>query len=145
MNHVNNPPLFTAKIKVVKKNWHGWSPDGANISPTEIVYEQPSGSRLVVSDTTHKMVLVWGEDDKNSMSAKRVDYKQTEGFRIFISKKQPTSVIFRPERILEPISGQVFPVYNELPLEERKLKIGENNALFSTPQKLNIAFLLYIN
>lgn len=119
-------PLYIAKIKVVEKRWHGWSPEGSKIPPKEDIYEKPSGSRLVISSLTHKMAGVWGEEDQSVESQTRVDYTQKEGFRIFISWKFPDKVSFTPERTLEPISGKVFPVQSDLPLQKTELKVGES-------------------
>ena len=55
-------PLYIAKIKVVEKRWHGWSPEGSKIPPKEDIYEKPSGSRLVISSLTHKIAGDWGEE-----------------------------------------------------------------------------------
>jgi hypothetical protein len=119
-------PTYIAKIKVVEKRWHGWSEEGANIPPKESVYEKPSGSRLIISTLTHKMVGVWGEKDQQAENAKRCDYVQKEGFRIFISGKLPNIVNFNPERTLEPVKGEIFPVKNDLPSKKEKLKVGES-------------------
>jgi len=118
-------PLYIAKVKVVEKRWHGWSPEGFKIPPKEDTYEKPSGSRLVISSSTHKMAGVWGEENQSVESQTRVDYIQREGFRIFISWKFPDKVSFTPERTLEPVSGKVFPVQSDLPLQKKELKVGE--------------------
>jgi hypothetical protein len=119
-------PLYVAKIKVIEKRWHGWSPEGFKILPKENTYEKPSGSRLIISSSTHKMAGVWGEEDQSVESQTRVDYIQKEGFRIFISWKFSDKVSFTPERTLEPISGKAFPVQSDLPLQEKELKVGES-------------------
>lgn len=119
-------PLYVAKIKVIEKRWHGWSPEGSKIPPKEDIYEKPSGSRLIISTYTHKMASIWGEEDRSTESQMRVDYTQKEGFRIFISWKLPDKVYFTPEITLEPISGKVFPVQSDLPLRRKGLKVGES-------------------
>lgn len=126
MSNDTKHPIFVAKIKVIEKRWHGWSPEGAKIPPKENEYEKPSGSRLIISSSTHKMAGVWGEDDQSVESQIGVDYIQKEGFRLFISWKFPDKVSFTPERTLEPISGKIFPIQSDLPLQKKELKVGES-------------------
>lgn len=121
-----NFPLYIAKIKVVEKRWHAWSPEGSNNPPKENVYEKTSGSRLIISSSTHKMDGVWDDEDQRAETQMSVDYIQTEGFRLFISRDLHDKVSFTPERTLEPISGKVFPVKNDLPLQKKDLKVGES-------------------
>lgn len=125
MADTKHPTYLLAKIKVVEKRWHGWSPEGGNISPKESVIEKPSGSFLIISAIKQEMGGVWAEDNQNAATMLRSDYLQKEGFRIFIPKDEKV-VNFTPERTLEPISGKIFPIKNRLPLEKRNLKIGES-------------------
>ncbi len=119
-------PLYIAKIKVIEKRWHGWSPEGLKIPPKENTYEKHSGSLLVISSSTHKMAGVWGEEDQSVESQTIVEYIQNEGFRIFISWGLPDKVSFTPERTLKPVSGKVFPVQSHFPLQKKELKVGES-------------------
>lgn len=119
-------PIYVAKIKVVEKRWHGWSPEGSTIPPVESLHEKPSESRLIVSKETHKMDSIWNDEDQKVENRLSADYLQKEGFRIFISWKVPTSVNFTPEVTLEPISGSIYPVRPQLPLKNEQLKVGES-------------------
>ncbi len=117
---------YIAKIKIIEQRWHGWGPEGANIAPKENVFEKESGSLLVISDSTREMVGIWSEKNQNVENMEKVDFRQIEGFRLFISWKNPESVDFNPEVKLNPIKGEFFPVYSKLPLKKEVLKKGES-------------------
>lgn len=119
-------PVYAAKIKIVEQRWHGWSPEGANIAPVETVVERISGSYLTVARSRHTMSMVWGEESQSTEEIKRCDYEQKEGFRVFIPRGPNRSVTLTPERTLKPISGEEFPINDDLPLERKSLKTGES-------------------
>jgi len=133
-------PLYAAKIKVVERRWHGWSPEGSKIPPKEDIIEKISGSRLIISSSTHKMDGIWGGENQNVESMKRVDFLQKEGFRLFISESKPDVVVFTPERTLEPISGDIFPIRNDLPLQPEELKTGETFVIEPRSQDAGVKY-----
>ncbi|OGM24799.1 hypothetical protein A2715_03470 [Candidatus Woesebacteria bacterium RIFCSPHIGHO2_01_FULL_39_32] len=124
----NSEKILVAKIKVVVKRWHGWSPEGFKIPPEETIYDKPSGSRLILSASKHKMDGVWGEEDQSTETVQRVDFILKEGYRIFISPhpKLKNQVDLAPDSTIEPLKGKVFPLSHDLPLVGVTLKVGES-------------------
>lgn len=117
-------PKYSAKIKIVEQRWHGWSPEGASIPPKEKIIAIKSGAFLPVEDSERKMAM-WAESDQEAATMKVVDYKQKEGFRLFISGDIPAKVSFTPEFRIKPIIGDEFPVMGFLPLVKKSLLVGE--------------------